>query len=85
MGMQELEGHAGFVTSCVLSADSNRAVTTSGDCTGMVWRVADGKCVEVLQGHSAPLIAACLTRKSRCAPLLPFALNLSTLHPNFNW
>ncbi len=69
--MQELEGHAGFVTSCVLSPDCARAVTTSGDCTGMVWRVADGGCAEVLQGHSAPLVAACLTRKSRHPPPPP--------------
>lgn len=35
--LQVLDGHGGFVTNVVISADACKAVTTSGDMLGMVW------------------------------------------------
>ncbi len=68
--VQVLEGHGGFVTDVVISADGRRAVTTSGDTLAMVWDAQTGACLETLQGHSAPVTAAALTRKSRSECLM---------------
>ena len=65
--MKVLEGHGGFVTNVVISADGHKAVTTSGDTLGMVWDLHTGARLETLQGHSASVTAAVLTRKSRFA------------------
>jgi WD40 repeat protein len=66
--LQVLSGHGGFVTSATIGADGRKAVTTSGDALGMVWDLGTGELLATLQGHSATVSAAVMTRKSRCRP-----------------
>eukprot|EP00965_Chrysotila_dentata_P033144 1104300-Pleurochrysis_carterae.AAC.1 len=46
----ELKGHGDRVISVCVTPDGEYAVTASGDATGRVWRLADGKLVRKLEG-----------------------------------
>lgn len=74
-----LSGHGGFVTSVTIAADGRKAITTSGDMLGIVWDLQTGTALETLQGHSAVVTAAVMTRKSRHASCRQaFVLRLET-------
>lgn len=45
----------------------DRLVTTSGDGTAIAWNLDTGEVVRILEGHSASILAAAVTRKGRFA------------------
>lgn len=47
--------------------NEDRVVTTSGDGTAIAWNLDTGEVVRILEGHSASILAAAVTRKGRFA------------------
>ena len=48
-----------------LLPNASRAVTVSGDDLAVVWDLQEGKCCNVLEGHSAEASSVVLTRRGR--------------------
>ena len=47
-----LQGHTGWVTSAVWSADEKRVLSAGSDGTIKIWNLSTGKAVQTLQGHT---------------------------------
>ena len=60
------QGHSGWLTGASISHDGGQAVTTSGDGSALLWDLATGEQLRVLEGHSAEVSASLMTRKGRC-------------------
>ena len=60
-----LEGHGGWVSAGASCLSPSMMVTAGGDNLSVVWNTETGACVNVLQGHSAPVTCVTLTRKGR--------------------
>jgi WD40 repeat protein/serine/threonine protein kinase len=54
-----LKGHASAIRVLAAGPGDTHWITGSDDCTMRVWDLTQEKCVTVLEGHSAPLRAAC--------------------------
>lgn len=53
-----LRGHSGPVSSAVFSADGDRVVTASNDCTARIWDARSGRVATVLDGHTRAITSA---------------------------
>ncbi|CAK0895175.1 unnamed protein product [Prorocentrum cordatum] len=59
--LRTLIGHEGYVTSAVLSADGQQALTASCDRTAKVWGASSGECLRTLVGHRGRVTSAALS------------------------
>src|SRR5437667_26546 len=53
-----LTGHTSHVWCISISADGKRVLTSSADKTLRLWDADTGKCLRVLQGHTARVVGA---------------------------
>jgi WD40 repeat protein len=69
-------GHTGLVTGCATSEDGHLALSCSGDRSAIVWDLATGRCVRVIQEGSS-LWDCCFMPGARlCLTASAFALRL---------
>ena len=53
--VRQFPGHTGVITDMCVSGDSRWLVSVSQDCTGRVWDLATGHCLDWVQFDSAPV------------------------------
>ncbi len=51
-GMHACAGHGGWLTDAAIAASGAQAITASGDELAVVWDMAQGSALSVLEGHS---------------------------------
>lgn len=62
-----MQGHNGWVSTVVIFPGSDQVITTSGDATAITWSIDTGEVIRVLEGHSAAVLGAVVTRRGRFA------------------
>ena len=50
-----LRGHTAMITAASISRDRTQVVSVSHDCTGRIWDLRSGNCLQILRGHDASL------------------------------
>jgi WD40 repeat protein len=63
--LRDLVGHWGMVTSCVVTPDGKRVISTSLDRTVKVWDLDTGRVLSTLEGHTALVNSCAVTPDGR--------------------
>mmetsp|Transcript_115777 Transcript_115777/g.291293 ORF Transcript_115777/g.291293 Transcript_115777/m.291293 type:complete len:474 (+) Transcript_115777:65-1486(+) len=53
-----LQGHGAAIQSVTFSPNSAHALTASNDCTAIIWDIASGELVRMMEGHKGPVTSA---------------------------